>query len=175
MIKKEIEGVFILKHEPIADRRGTFTKIYSTPPTPGLSGNAAPFIECYYSVSASGVVRGLHFQVPPHDHTKLVTCLEGSVFDCVMDLRKRSSTYGLAIHHQLVPGESIVVPSGCAHGFCSTSDNSLLLYHVTSAYSPLHDAGIHWTSARLPWPVPDPILSDRDRAFPQFGEFSSPF
>jgi dTDP-4-dehydrorhamnose 3,5-epimerase len=162
-----IAGVELLKGDVRVDARGSFTKVFS--------GVSEPFVECYYSTSKRGVVRGLHFQEPPFDHLKLVTCMAGTAFDCVVDLRRASTTYGQAFHTTLAPGEAIVIPNGCAHGFCATSEETTLLYHVTSVHSPRHDAGIHWTSADVPWPVRDPVLSDRDRNLPHLRDYVSPF
>jgi dTDP-4-dehydrorhamnose 3,5-epimerase len=167
-----IDGVLTLTHVTTQDARGSFMKIYrdDLPPFDRLR-----FAESFYSRSKRGVVRGLHFQTPPFEHQKLVTCLSGSVFDCVVDLRRRSPTFGAAFSCELVAGEAILIPVGCAHGFCALSDDATLLYHVTSPYAPDHDKGIHWTSAKVVWPVESPILSARDESLPRLSEFESPF
>lgn len=167
-----IDGIMTMTHAGARDERGSFTKVYQ--------GDLAPFdtitfAESYYSTSRRGVLRGLHFQVPPVAHTKLVTCISGRVFDCVLDLRTASPTFGESFHCELAPGEAILVPEGCAHGFCVISDEATLLYHVTTVHAPEHDAGVHWTSAAVPWPVTDPLLSPRDRALPLLRDFPSPF
>lgn len=167
----KIPGVAVFPSETHFDPRGSFTKIF----TSNSPAFPEPYVECYYSVSKRGVVRGLHFQEPPYDHVKLVSCLGGAAFDCVLDLRRNSPSYGEADHVSLMPGDTIVIPRGCAHGFCAVDDETTLLYHVSSAYAPEHDRGIHWRSAKVPWPVADPVLSDRDRQFPTFSEYLSPF
>jgi dTDP-4-dehydrorhamnose 3,5-epimerase len=168
-----IEGVEVFVHDGSADARGSFTKVFrrDRPPFEALE----PFVECYYSTSRRGVIRGLHFQTPPHEHVKLVTCISGSAFDCIVDLRKASRTYGEAFYATLGPGEAILIPKGCAHGFCAVSEEATLLYHVTSVHAPAHDAGIHWTSADVPWPVSEPVISERDRALPHLHDYASPF
>jgi len=137
----------------------------------------AAFAEQYYSVSENNVLRGLHFQTPPHDHHKLVTCVEGNVFDVVVDLRKGSRTYR---QHQSLAlngarGESVFVPSGCAHGFYVRSKSATMFYNVTTSYVASHDTGIRWDSAGISWPSARPVVSDRDAALPALSEFDTPF
>jgi len=167
-----IDGVLTFRHDGSADSRGSFTKVFRNDRG---SLNGLTFAECYYSVSRKGVLRGLHFQEPPFDHLKLVTCIEGEAFDCVVDLRRQSPSYGRAMSVTLAAGDAILIPSGCAHGFCAVSEETLLLYHVTTVHAPAHDAGIHWTSADVPWPYREPIVSDRDRSLPHLRDYNSPF
>lgn len=172
----KIDGVLVLRPTARCDTRGRFVKtiqedIFSKHGIPTI------FAEQYYSVSAKNVLRGLHFQTPPHDHYKLVTCVEGEVFDVVVDLRRGSGTYG---HHQSFElngagGDSVFVPSGCAHGFYVRSNSAIMLYNVGSLYAASHDAGIRWDSVDVPWPSRRPVISDRDAAFVAFAEFESPF
>src|SRR5260221_14745005 len=168
-----IAAIHCLRNETSVDQRGSFTKVFR------LDGaqfdSVGPFIEFYCSMSKQGVVRGVHFQEPPFEHVKLVTCVSGKAFDCVIDIRKESPTYSQAFHASLLPGEAVIVPKGCAHGFCAVSEEAVLLYHVTSVHSPQHDAGIHWTSASVPWPVMHPLLSERDRNLPHLRDYISPF
>jgi dTDP-4-dehydrorhamnose 3,5-epimerase len=171
----EIAGVRVLRSAVQHDSRGSFVKtieehIFSQ------HGIPTSFAEQYYSVSEKNVLRGLHFQTPPHDHYKLVTCVEGDVFDVIVDLRK-GSNYG---HHQCfelkgVKGDGVFVPSGCAHGFYVRSRLAVMLYNVSTVHSAPHDAGIRWNSVGVSWPSSDPILSDRDAALVPFSDFNSPF
>ena len=158
------------------DERGSFEKFFHRETFARL-GLATDFAEEYHTWSHRGVVRGLHFQLPPHDLTKLVTCLAGEVLDVILDLRVGSPTYG---RHAALPlsgerGTVIVIPPGLAHGFCVTTGPALMLYKVTTAYAPDHDTGIRWDSAGIIWPDLQPILSDRDRGFVPLEEFVSPF
>lgn len=140
-------------------------------------GMSAAFTEQYYSTSARGVVRGLHFQTPPHDHYKLVTCLDGEVFDVVVDLRRRSPSFGRHVTFRL-DGETssqVYIPSGCAHGFCSLTERATLLYNVSTVYAPTHDSGIRWNSAGIDWPVRNPLISSRDASLPKMQDFNTPF
>lgn len=134
--------------------------------------------EMYISSSHQGVIRGMHFQIPPHDHNKLVCCIQGRVWDVVVDLRCGSPTYGkyFATYLDENEGKQLLIPKGCAHGFLSLSDQSMLVYAVDSEYSREHDKGIRWDSCNIAWPLLyPPILSDRDQSFPALNEFVTPF
>ena len=140
-------------------------------------GLASHFAEQYYSISGRGVLRGLHFQTPPYDHDKLITCLGGEILDVALDLRKDSPTYGRHVMVTLSAATSsqIYIPRGFAHGFYVLSDEAVVLYDVTSAYAPDNDKGVLWSSAGIPWPDDSPVLSERDMTFPAFQEFDTPF
>ena len=138
------------------------------------------FREQYYSVSRKNVLRGLHFQLPPSDHAKLVYCTEGRIFDAAVDLRQGSASYGRFHTCELSRenGKMLYIPRGMAHGFYTLSEQAVVMYNVTSLYDAERDSGILWHSVGIPWPVPtneQPILSRRDKGFCSFAEFSSPF
>ena len=156
------------------DARGNFTKPYQKSFFSPLSFE---FAEIYFTTSKKNVVRGMHFQLPPHEHTKIVTCISGCAFDVVMDLRRTSLTYGQSITFDLRGdnGRGILIPPGCAHGFCSLQDDTVISYFVSSEHSREHDTGIHWTDAAVPWPTKDPIISQRDASLPALSEFETPF
>lgn len=170
-----IPGCFAVSPRCVEDERGRFVKLFSE--ASNKSYIPEPFAEEYYNVSGRRVLRGLHFQLPPMDLTKLVTCLVGEVLDVVLDLRRGSPTYGNYEATLLSEsnGTMLFIPSGLAHGFYVTGESALLLYKVNKIYSPAHDSGIHWKSQRIPWPDVNPILSARDQTFPSFDEFQSPF
>ncbi len=158
------------------DQRGCFVKIFHASTFRAL-GLATDFCESYYSVSQKNVIRGLHFQMPPHDHAKLVTCLEGRILDVAVYLRCGSPSYG-AYHLfslEAEKGNMVYLPSGMAHGFCTLTDRAMMLYQVTSEYDAASDSGIRWDSVGIPWPVGQPILSERDQDFVTFDMFQSPF
>lgn len=177
LIPVHLPGVFLLKPRVIEDLRGRFVK---TLHEGFFTDNAleSHFVEEYYSVSRPGVLRGLHFQLPPMDHVKMVYAVAGSVLDAVVDLRKGSPSYG---QHALIElsaerGEILYIPKGLAHGFyVHGAEEATLIYKVSTVYSPEHDAGILWNSADIPWPNASPVLSPRDGAFPMLQDFSSPF
>ena len=172
----KIDGVLMLRPTIRRDPRGSFVKILEED-TFAKHGIPTSYAEQYYSVSEHNVLRGLHFQTPPHDHHKLVTCIEGDVFDVVVDLRRGSRTFG---QHQAFElkgpnGDGVFVPSGCAHGFYVRSKSATMFYNVTTLYAATHDAGIRWDSAGISWPSARPMVSDRDAAFPALSAFDTPF
>lgn len=171
-----IAGVHVLRPTVQRDARGIFVKIVHEDIF-AAHGLPARFAEQYYSVSTSNVLRGLHFQTPPHDHYKLVTCLEGDVFDVVVDLRQGSETFGRHEGFALegARGDSVFIPAGCAHGFYVRSDSATVLYNVSTVYAPSHDTGIRWDSVGIAWPCDAPIVSERDAAFMLFADFKTPF
>jgi len=176
IVRTSIPGCLQLLLPVHEDERGLFVKTYQEE---GFRnhGLVTEFAEEYYTVSRQHVLRGLHFQLPPQDHIKLVHCAEGMVLDAVLDLRIGSPTYG---HHALVELTSkkanlLYIPRGVAHGFLAMSEHAVMLYKVTTSYSPQHDTGIHWNSAGIPWPVKEPIVSSRDKGFAHLRDFRSPF
>ncbi len=158
------------------DARGSFTKVFHEGAFREL-GLTTEFREEYFSVSKKNVLRGLHFQLPPADHEKLVWCMRGKVLDVVLDLRRASATYGT--HQCFVlagdSGEMLYIPRGMAHGFLTLSDEAVMMYKVTSVYAPDFDEGIRWDTAGIEWGISSPILSERDQEFGALEYFSSPF
>lgn len=171
-----IPGCLLIDPFHAADPRGSFTKIFQHSAF-SAAGLQTEWREEYFSVSRRGVLRGLHFQTPPHDHAKVVHCLAGTCLDAVVDLRLGSPAYGRHETFELDAARPriVYIPSGLAHGFCATSDNSILLYRTSTEYEASHDCGIRWDSAGIPWPTENPILSDRDRGFAPMADFASPF
>ena len=172
----DIPGCYLVQARVTRDERGSFTKTFHAPRFAEL-GLRTDWQEEYFSTSARGVVRGLHFQVPPADHAKLVFCLMGEVLDVAVDLRRGSPAYGRAFGVRLNAknGRGLYLPSGCAHGFLSVSEMSGMYYKVTSVHSPEHDAGIAWNSIDFDWGVVDPLLSPRDRNHPALADFDTHF
>lgn len=175
-IETGLEGCFLIKPKTFTDSRGALTKIFHKPTFEelGLSGN---FSEEYYSVSSKGVVRGLHFQIPPDDHVKCISCLNGSIFDVVVDLRKSSATFGKHFTVTLKAEEPMLlyIPAGFAHGFMALEDNSIFINKSTTIYSPSCDKGIKWDSCGIDWPDLTPIVSDKDQNMPALNDYNSPF
>ncbi len=171
-----IPGCLVLQPRVVTDVRGRFTKVFHAPAF-AAHGLVTHFAEEYYSVSRRGVLRGMHFQRPPADHVKVVYCTAGRVLDVVVDLRGESPTYG---QHAMVElsaerGNMLYVPRGLAHGFLVVAEEATLVYKVETVHAPAEDAGVAWDGCGIDWPVKDPILSDRDRGFPTFDTFETPF
>jgi dTDP-4-dehydrorhamnose 3,5-epimerase len=171
-----IPGCTIVRQRVIADDRGRFAKSFHAELF-AEAGLRTDWREEFHSRSCRGVVRGMHFQTPPADHAKLVACLAGAVLDVVVDLRRGSSAFEQVISVELseAAGIGLYVPSGCAHGFLSLTDDSLMLYKVTSVHSPQNDRGVAWDSLGFDWPVTQASLSERDRRHPRLAEFDTPF
>jgi dTDP-4-dehydrorhamnose 3,5-epimerase len=171
-----IPGCAHIRLERSDDERGTFVKVYqrSVADAMGFRDTVAEF---YYSSSSRGVIRGLHFQCPPHDHAKTVVCIVGSMFDVVVDLRVGSPTYAQHATFSLdaLTPSVVHVPAGCAHGFQALADDTLVGYLVSTEHEPSHDSGVRWDSAGVEWPLPGPVVSARDRSLPAVGDLVSPF
>ncbi len=159
-----------------SDVRGSFIKVFQEQEF-AKRGLATHYAEAYYTVSRRGVLRGLHCQLPPHHHAKVVSCVDGVVLDAVLDLRRGSPAYGKYHLTELTSEDSNVlyVPAGLAHGFYVRSERATILYMVSTVYSPDRDGGVRWDSAAIPWPDKRPLLSERDRTLPQLATFDSPF
>lgn len=170
-----LEGCFLIHNFVAKDHRGTFVKTFNEFLFREQSLQTS-FKESYYSKSMKGVVRGMHFQLPPFDHEKLVYLTSGRVLDVILDLRKLSPTCGRVASVELDSfSESVYIPKGCAHGFITLSEEATVVYNVSTVYSPEHDSGIHWQSIPFKWPINDPIISDRDAHFIRLSDFTSPF
>ena len=171
-----IEGVFVIENFNADDNRGSFIKTVNEDEFI-KNGLSCDFREQYYSISNKDVVRGMHFQLPPCNHAKLVHVIKGKVLDVILDIRKESKTYGKAISIELNSEErkSVYIPSGCAHGFKSLEDDTVMLYNVTTVYNKDADCGILWDSLDFDWDVENPIISARDLSFERLEDFNSPF
>ena len=133
--------------------------------------------EEFFSVSKKNVLRGMHFQKPPHDAVKLVYCIHGSVLDVLVDLRKSSPSFKCCKSIELSAANHLIlmIPSGFAHGFLALEDDTVMVYKASFTYAPDHDTGIHWDSFGFDWPLRNPLTSERDAALPRLGDCDSPF
>lgn len=171
-----LKGCYEITADIRRDDRGIFVKTYHHEYFKE-NNLQTKFKEEYFSSSFKGVLRGLHFQLPPYDHVKLVYCISGTVLDAVVDLRKGSPTYGKfeLFELSLEKGNIIYIPIGMAHGFYVLSKEASMVYNVSEVYSSQHDSGIKWDSVDIPWPNQNPIVSNRDKQLTAFSEFNSPF
>jgi dTDP-4-dehydrorhamnose 3,5-epimerase len=170
------EGLFILETINFQDNRGSFQKLFNYDffKEHGLDTD---FKEFYYSVSQKNVIRGMHFQLPPYDCAKLAYVSIGKIRDVVVDIRKKSNTYGQCFSMELddAKAQYLYIPKGFAHGFLSLKDGSIVNYAQTSCYSQEHDCGIFYDSIGFDWGVAYPVVSERDLIFKSLDNFSSPF
>jgi dTDP-4-dehydrorhamnose 3,5-epimerase len=169
-------GLVVLRPRISEDARGVFVKTFHADFF-REAGIAFETREEFFTVSAKGVLRGMHFQLPPAANAKLVYCLTGCVLDVVLDMRRKSPTFGRSFNCKLdaLQREVLFIPAGFAHGFLSLEDASLMMYKTDVVYAPTCDTGIAWNSFGFDWPVTNPVLSERDRRFPAWPEFASPF
>ena len=151
------------------DDRGVFAETYKHSEFVA-AGVDQPFVQDNLSRSRQGVVRGLHYQLPPHAQGKLILCTKGSIFDVAVDIRKTSPTFGQHVHAVLSRnnGQMLWVPPGFAHGFAVISDFAEIYYKCTVEYRPEADKGITWNdpTLKIAWPIADPLVSPKDRALP---------
>ena len=175
-IEPKLSGCKLIEMDIFHDNRGAFQKIYHENEFQN-NGLDMSFKEQYFTSSDKGVLRGMHFQLPPHDHCKLITCLSGSVLDVILDLRKDSKTYGQTVSFFLSAdsGKTIFLPVGFAHGFLSLEENSGMLYSTSTVHNSNCDHGIMWNTFDYDWPIKEPNLSSRDENHIHFNQFKSPF
>jgi dTDP-4-dehydrorhamnose 3,5-epimerase len=176
LIKTPIPGCCQIRYSPHQDARGVFLKTFARSQF-DRDGLETTFVESFCTLSGANVLRGMHLQLPPKDHAKLVYCLAGSVTDVALDLRRGSPSFGSYITCELSFERPIALylPRGVAHGFLVKCAPALMMYHVTTEHVPDLDAGVAWNSFGFQWPHHAPLLSTRDAALPRFDDFLSPF
>jgi dTDP-4-dehydrorhamnose 3,5-epimerase len=175
-----IPDVKIIKPKRHGDARGFFSETYKASAF-AAAGLPTTFVQDNHSFSAeAGVLRGLHFQVPPAAQGKLVRVSRGAVFDVAVDLRVDSLTYGQHVSTVLTSENwtQIWVPPGFAHGVLTLEPHTEVLYKVLGAeYVGACEGGLAWDDSDLaiPWPAKPKVLSERDTKWPSFAHFTSPF
>lgn len=177
----EIPDLILVTPATFGDDRGFFSETYNEATFRAL-GISARFVQDNHSLSRQkGVVRGLHFQAPPHAQGKLVRVVCGSILDVAVDIRRGSPTYGRHVAEVLSAANrrQMWVPAGFAHAFCTLEDDTQVLYKVTDYYAPQCDAGILWNDPALgiAWPVAaaEAVLSAKDTKLPRLTDIASPF
>lgn len=172
--KTAIEGVLILEPKVFGDERGFFFESFNQRAFDEAVGSHVTFVQDNHSRSSKGVLRGLHYQLPPHAQGKLVRVTQGKVFDVAVDMRRSSATFGRWVGVEL-DGHShkqLWLPPGMAHGFVVLSETADFLYKTTAYYAPQHEASVRWDDAELAiaWPVMSqpPSLSAKDAAAATF-------
>jgi len=170
-----LPGVLIFKPRIFGDDRGFFMETWRRTDyvEHGVPGE---FVQDNLSRSRRGVLRGLHYQ-KPNPQGKLVYVLEGEVFDVALDIRIGSPTFGqhVAVTLSADNNRQLWVPAGFAHGFCVTSESALFAYKCTDIYNPAAENSVRWDDPALgiDWPVPAPIVSEKDRAGLPLGAISA--
>jgi dTDP-4-dehydrorhamnose 3,5-epimerase len=168
-----IEGVLIIEPKVFGDERGFFFESFNQRAFNEAVGHTVDFVQDNHSRSAKGVLRGLHFQRPPHAQGKLVRVTQGSVFDVAADTRPGSPTFGRWVGVELSGANhrQMWIPAGLAHGFLVTSDSADFLYKTTDYYRPESEGSVRWDDPDLAiaWPLDGitPALSAKDAAAPR--------
>lgn len=173
-----LDGVLIIEPRVFHDDRGYFFESYNRKALEE-HGLRIDFPQDNQSLSQRNTLRGLHFQSPPHAQTKLVRVTRGAVLDVVVDIRKRSPTYGR--HFSMVISEEnklqLLIPEGFAHGFLVLEDDTVFVYKCSDYYHRESEGGLFWADRDLAidWNVENPIVSPKDQHLPAFKDFDSPF
>jgi dTDP-4-dehydrorhamnose 3,5-epimerase len=165
----KIKGVYIIEPEFLTDERGFFTRSFCKEEFRNY-GIDTDIVQCNISYNKKkGTLRGMHFQVPPFEEVKIVSCTKGSIYDVVVDLRRYSSTY-LQWHSEKLSADSyrmLYIPKGCAHGFQTLEDNCIVYYQMGEYYHSECSVGIRWNdpSIGIVWPLPTLIISEKDKNY----------
>mgnify|MGYP006429330939 FL=1 len=165
-----LQGLYRIEHKPFKDQRGFFSRLFCAEEFKEI-GLVKPITQINYTLTKSkGTVRGMHFQYPPHTETKMVTCIQGSVFDVAVDIRKESPTY-LQWYAEILSKENqraLYIPDGFAHGFQTLTEGCQLLYLHSEFYTPGAEGALNVTDPQLAihWPQPIVEISDRDKKHP---------
>ena len=176
--KTFIEDLLIIEPQLFKDERGFFYESYNKNNLDKVINIV--FVQDNESKSYKGVIRGLHFQTPPFEQTKLVRCVSGNILDVAVDLRTNSKTYGKSFSIELSSenNRQLFVPKGFAHGFQVLSEIAIVSYKVDNYYNPDSDSGLIWNDKDLSidWNLDlKPILSKKDLKLISFKELKSPF
>jgi len=167
----DIAGLLVIEPKVFADQRGHFFESYNARAFSEATGLSVEFVQDNHSHSTRGVLRGLHYQLPPKAQGKLVRVVDGAVYDVAVDLRKNSATFGRWTGHRLSAEnrKQLWIPPGLAHGFLVLSDTAEVLYKTTDYYSPEHERSLHWRDPAIgiDWPLDGmPIVAAKDAAAP---------
>tara|TARA_B100000767_G_scaffold273685_1_gene304566 strand:- start:230 stop:775 length:546 start_codon:yes stop_codon:yes gene_type:complete len=179
IISTKIEGVYLIKPKIFNDDRGSFFESFNMKVFQKETNQKINFVQDNQSVSSKNILRGLHFQKPPHAQAKLVRVIKGCVLDVVVDLRKKSKTYGKYILEELSEynNHQLFIPKGMAHGFLTLEDNTIFTYKCSEFYCKEAEDSIIWndSSIGIKWPDIIPLLSKKDLNAKKFSSFVSPF
>lgn len=171
-IETELSGAFIVEAEPFEDERGSFARVWCQREFEAHGLNPR-LVQCNISQNKKkGTLRGMHFQAAPSAEAKLVRCIRGGLCDVIIDLRAGSPAYGkwTAVELTADSPRMLYIPEGFAHGFQTLEDNTDVFYQMSEFYVPECAMGIRWNDPlfNIEWPLAAPILSDKDRNYPDF-------
>jgi len=168
----KLNGVFIIEPEKLEDERGFFARSFDSEifKEHGLNPNVR---QCNMSYNKEkGTVRGMHFQLHPHQEAKYLRCIGGRIFDAVVDLRQKSSTFKqwIGVEMSAENRKMIFVPEGCVNGFQTLTDDVELAYQASEAYIPQYERGLRWNDPAfgIKWPLEPTVMSEKDKSWPLF-------
>lgn len=165
----KLKGAYLIEIEPVMDERGYFARSFCKEEfrRHGINFNV---VQCNISYNKKkGTLRGMHYQIFPNEEAKIVSCIRGAAYDVIIDLRQGSLTYlewfPVELSSQFYT--MLFIPEGFAHGFQTTQDDTVVSYQMSEFYRPECARGIRWDDPAMgiSWPVPDPIVSDKDRSY----------
>lgn len=175
----KIPEVKIIEPKVFGDERGFFFESFNQQQFEAAVGYPVNFVQDNHSKSSKGVLRGLHYQLPPHAQGKLVRCVVGEVFDVAVDIRKSSPTFGqwVGVHLSAENKRQLWIPEGFAHGFVTLSDTAEFLYKTTDFYHRESEGAITWNDPELniQWPVNEVFLSEKDQLAKTFSQLKQAF
>ncbi|MEI4975142.1 dTDP-4-dehydrorhamnose 3,5-epimerase [Aeromonas caviae] len=175
VIKTAIPDVLIFEPKVFGDERGFFFESFNHKLFEEAVGYPVAFVQDNHSKSSKGVLRGLHYQLPPHAQGKLVRCVAGEVFDVAVDIRKSSPTFGqwVGVHLSAENKRQLWIPEGFAHGFVTLSESAEFLYKTTEYYHPESEGAICWNDPdiSIEWPVEGVLLSEKDKTALSFSAY----
>lgn len=166
----KLRGAYVIEPEIVTDERGFFARIWSAEEFSLERLNATP-VQCNTSWNKlKGTLRGMHFQIPPHEEAKLIRCTAGALYDVIVDLRRGSPTWGQWVGIELTRQNRrmVYIPEGFAHGFQTLADDTDVCYQMSAHYHPASARGVRWDDPTLAieWPLEISVISDRDRMLP---------
>jgi dTDP-4-dehydrorhamnose 3,5-epimerase len=171
-VETQLPGAFVIEPEPVGDTRGFFARTFYAHEFAerGLDPSIA---QCSVSFNhRRGTLRGMHYQSAPFEEAKLVRCTAGAIHDVILDLRPFSPSFRqwIAVELSAANRRMLYIPAGMAHGFQTLEDASEVFYQISKPYAPEHACGVRWDDPAfaIRWPLRDPILSERDRTYPDF-------
>lgn len=171
-IKTSFEGVFIIVPEPREDSRGFFSRVYCQNEF-GEQKIKFDIKQINRVVTLKkGTIRGIHMQAHPYEEDKLISCIQGSVFDVIIDLRKKSKTFRK--HYSIVLSDKnkkiLLMPKGFAHGYQTLENKTIVEYPTSQFYNSKNEIGIRWNDSyfKIKWPIKKSLVSEKDASWPDF-------
>jgi len=168
----KIKGIYIIDPEPLTDERGFFARSFCKEEFQ-KHGLETDIVQCNISYNKKrGTLRGMHYQVPPFEEAKIVSCTNGSIYDVVLDLRRDSATYcqWVAVELSADNYRMVFIPKGCAHGFQTLVDNTVVYYQMTEVFHPESASGVRWNDPvfGIQWVLDETIISEKDKNLSDF-------